>query len=366
MPPIHLLPPNATPFEQSFSEAADLYDRINAAGIAGMRGFKYSATPAEFYPFLVFEYGLGPISSYFADYASLIAAGVGWQRLRGTPSALALAMGWIGYDATSLEDSKPTRRLWTRYQQKMGRVPTAAEEDPLLYDAEYLSGLSDPARSVFFRGFEGYDVRPIEWSQRRWGSCLWGDSSGVRMPNGDTKWSHGENYEASVTLTAAQKQELGLDVTVGTQIGWWPITPATPGVTASTVTDPSAYKSHILTGTPAYLGFYDAADQPIGYRRCFGVKDVTADQPPTGETVYVRFKARTDFGEGFGSTCAKIALMLRARPTDPKKPGLLWLGPGELTFDDDFNAANLQTEFVALAISFRQTVREHVTITVEV
>lgn len=364
MAAIHLLPTNATPLEIAFSETGDVYDRIDAAGMAGMRSFKYSNTPAAFYPFLVYEYGLGPISRFFDTYADLIAAGIDWQRLRGTPDATAAALAWIGYDAIALEDSYAARRFWTRYQIGMGELPPDGEEDPYLYDAEYLAGLSDPSRSVFFRGWHGYDVRSLEWGDLAWGDSIWGDDSGVRMPNGQTKWSHGRTYDVSVALTVDQKAALSLNYTNGDPVTWDALPWEAPGRTWDQITDAAALHAWLIGRMGAYVGFYDDAYQPIGYRRAIHAKDVTADHAPTSSS-FVEVLCRTDFGEGFGSTAAYCRVLFHARPTDLTKPGRLWLEPGEIEIDPDYDPTDTQTDFIALPIVFGRTIREEVTITVE-
>ena len=132
------------------------------------------------------------------------------------------------------------------------------------------------------------------------------------------------------------------------------------------MSDPKAYKAFLLARLPTYLGFFDAEGQPIGYRRTFGAIDVTGEYPAIVDTAYVRYQARTDFGEGFGASAASVALLFRAAPADPERPGQLWLEPGEIAFDPAFNADNLQTDPIPLPLTFRRTVRELVSITVEV
>lgn len=366
MAAVDLLPPNATGAERAFSKAGDLFDRMDQAGIAGMRGFKFTGTPAAFYPFLVYEYGLGSVSAYHASHADLIAEGIDWQRSRGTPAAILRALGWIGYGVPALVDLYPSRRFWTRYMIDMGELPPAGEEDPVLYDAEYLAGLSDPARSRFVRGFSGYDVRALQWGDGAWGDTIWGDDSGVRMPDGDVKWSHGRDHSGSVALTAAQKTELLLDIQDGDILTWTDLPWNAPGVTWNGVTDAALLKAWLVERMPAYIGFYDAADEPIGYRRAISLKDVTDQNPPVAGTSYLEATCRTGFGEGFGSVAAAVRVLFHARPADASKPGRLWLEPGEIETDPQFNEADARTDAVAMPIEFARTVREHITITVEV
>jgi hypothetical protein len=355
----HLLPRNATGFEKAVSFASDVHDRIDTAGLANMRGFKFVNTPTPFYPFIAYEYGLGEISSYFNDYPTLIDEGIHWQRVRGTPAAIERAMSWIGYDETVLEDDKRKRRMWVRWQQQMGKVPTAAEEDPLLYDAEYLGNKSDPARSYFYRGFQTYDVRALEWGNKSWGNFIWGDSSGVRMPNGKTKWSHGQAYSAAGTASDPLKAALGVDFIDGDELPWGAIPWDTDGLIWDGVDDVRKFKWFMLSGYTCFIAFYDASDAVIGYRRAFKLRDVT-DVSTGAENVKVQAIARTDFGNGFGNEAAKVAVVFDAEPAAPHPVGRLWLPSGGLSFD----AAKVSAK-LPLSIALRRTVRELVQITFE-
>ena len=83
----HLLPSNATEFERAASLAIDTLSRTDA-GIASIRTAKHVAIPDAWVPFLVYEYGLGPVSIYVDDQRALLETGVDWQRVRGTPEAV--------------------------------------------------------------------------------------------------------------------------------------------------------------------------------------------------------------------------------------------------------------------------------------
>jgi len=361
----HLLPGTSTTFEKGMALGFDRED-ILAPTIESLRTQKLIDRPDNFLPWLSIEYGLGEISRFFADQNDLIDTGIPWQRLKGTPAAIIAALGWIDYDTITIHDVVLRRRLWNRFQIEMGEVPTQEEELERLLDAEYLGTVSAPARSPFYRGFELYDVRPLEYGWKKWGESLWGNDSGVRVPGGKTKWSHGQDYSGSVSLTETQRQELSVDYENGDPIGWDPIPANTPGITWQGVTDAAALKVFLMSRIPAYIGFYDAADQPIGYRRAFGVRDVTGDFPPIANTAYFEIRCRTDFGDGFEATAAKVAILFHSFPSDLEKPGKLWLEPGEIAFNPDLTSENLKTDFIAMPIEFRRTVREHVTLTVEV
>ena len=90
MTPEHLLPSNATPLEQALSLATDPLTRLTLSAHA-VRDFK--AKPSDpLLPWLIWEYGLGELLPYLPEPRRAIAEGILWQRLRGTPAALATAL----------------------------------------------------------------------------------------------------------------------------------------------------------------------------------------------------------------------------------------------------------------------------------
>lgn len=361
MTAVHLLPNNSTPLEQQVSLTLD---RIPVLGgpIGLIHAVKYRRPfPPGFAMWTMVELGLGNISPYFETPEQAIDAGVPWQRVRGTPLALALALGWIDYDDIALEDQNARRRMWHRYQIAMGEVP--AVERPRLHDAEYLAGLSDPARAIFFRGWHGYDVRSLEWSERRWSEALWGDDSGVRLDDGQVKWSHGEDDAGALTASPEFRAATGLDQLDGDP-EWGEMPWDAPGLTWETITDPPAYKAFLLFGMPVYVGFYGADDDVIGYRRPVSVRDVTPDHDLDAGEIAVEIDCRTGFGDGAGAPCAACGLVFNARPADETRPGRLWLDAGEIAVTGD--EADMTIGFAPLDFTFRATVRQHVTLTLVV
>ncbi len=206
---VSLLPSNSTAFELALEEATDIASEIGPA-IDAIHGLKY-ARPLNITvaPWLVNEYGLGPISDFFDTVEGLIDEGRVWQRLRGTPQAISTSLSWIDYDDIDIQDQVRGRRRWHLYQIQMGELP-GVDEFQRLTNAEYLAGLSDPARSYFWRGYFGYDVRGHVYGRSRWGRSIWGDSSGVRIAGGKVKWSHGRTHELEATGTQDDIENLGI------------------------------------------------------------------------------------------------------------------------------------------------------------
>lgn len=360
----HLLPGNATALERALSQSLDRTPYFGPY-IDTIAGLKYGPViPASFSPWVIAEYGLGPISEYFLDDGMLIAAGIPWQRVRGTPLGVAMALSWIGYLFPLIEDQNDRRRKWNRYQVGMGAVPVS--ELPVLRDAEYLVGLSDPARSVFIRGWHGYDVRTLEWSDGLWGDSLWGDDSGERLDGGAVKWSHGEDLAGSVVTGEAERIALGVNVALGDELDWGDFPWDAPGISWAGVTNVAAFKGFLVRRLPVYVGFFDANGDAIGYRRPVAFRDMTVNHDAAPDRVFLEIEARTDFGDGEGARCASIALVFRAGNEDETKPGKLWLEPDEIEFEDGVVAEDMTIGAVAADFLFRRTVREHVTITLEI
>lgn len=361
----HLLPPNATPLEIAVSETIDRTPEIGPY-VEAARGvlFARPTLNVTFASWVLDQFGLGGISAYFDTVEDTIDAGIPWSRIRGTCAAIETALAWVEYDDISIEHQFPHRRKWNRYTVEMGAVP--ATELPRLMDAEYLGKLSDAARSVFFRGFEGYDHRALTWSASRYGDSLWGDDSGVRLNSGTVKWSHGEDDSGAIVAGETERQALGIDVTEGQMLTWGSLPWNAPGITWQGIQDVAAFKSFLLRRLPVRIGFFDAAGDPIGYRLPYAVRDVTDTHAPGGDSIVVEYECRTDFGDGEGSAAARCSLVFRANNTDTTKPGKLWLEPGELAFEDGHSAEDMVIGAVDLDFVFRRTVRQHVTLTLEI
>lgn len=360
----HHLPPESTPFEKALSEAID-WETAVGASIEASRGLVY-ARPlnVSFAPYLLEQYGLGNIGRFFDTIEDAIDAGIPWLRILGKPEAIETALSWIGYDNITIWHQWPGRRKWNRYQIDMGLVPEV--ELPLLLDAEYLADLSDPARSVFFRGFEGYDVRATVWSGFRWGNALWGDSSGVRIEGGTVKWSHGEDDTGAIVAGSTERTALGIDYEEGEALTWGEIPWDAPGVTWEGIQDLPAFKSYMLRRLPVYVGFYDADGEAIGFRRPIAVRDVTADHTPAEGHIVIEVECRTGFGDGVGHAVDHCSLVFRAGNANAAKPGKQWLDPDEIVFEDGYSAADMTIGSVDLDFTFRHTVRQHVTLTFEI
>ncbi|MBY3434820.1 phage tail protein [Rhizobium laguerreae] len=347
---------STTVFEYTVEEATDIIGEI-ADGIDEIKGLKY-ARPLNITvaPWLVYEYGLGPISQFFDTAEELIDEGRAWQRLRGTPAALTTSLAWIQYDDIGIEDQVKGRRRWHLYQINMGELPGDNEVERL-NNAEYLAGLSDPARSYFWRGFFGYDVRGHVWGRSRFGFSIWGDSSGVRLPGGKVKWSHGRTHSIAATAEAGADIILGVDYEDGDPLTWLPsITWEAPGITWAGVTDARALKAWLMLRIPAHIGLFDADGDPVGYARVLReIRDVT-DYGDAETTVELVYEASVAFGVASG-TVATAAIVFGG-VSIAGKPFKVWLTPDQIDFPD----GETRVGESAVAFTFRETVRERIVI----
>lgn len=330
-----------------------------------MRGIKFIGTPPSWLPFLVYEYGLGELSPYVPTLHQLIAEGIEWQRIRGTPGAIEKGLSWIDYGST-LEEAPVRRTRWHLFMLELDRVRD--NEEPDLDRIEGITQLSVPLRSHFWRGYKTYDARALEWGWTRWGNTLWADYSGKRIADGHAKWSFGRNYALETTLDHETLEALEAwipELPAEEPNIWRPVEwPPLPWVRIDAQTRRQSIINLVYAHT-AWITFLDADDEVIGHRKArawhrvrsagqnaaYNVNGITVE-PTTGtdaSALYV--EAMTDFSDGYGAIAAKWQVRLGASLADPSRPGLLWAEPGELT------GGTVVAEKTD-AIEFGRTVRE--------
>lgn len=195
----HLLPANATALEIAISLATDvehLYSAVDAIG-------RFKSHPKDdVIPYLVWEYALEELLPYLPDPRWAIRDGVLWQRLRGTPKALEVALAWIGARATRIEQEEAGGAHWAEYQFDSGRV--LSDDEVARYVA--VARLSAPARSRLSRIYHGHDLRRVVLDGSRLGDALLSDHSGTLwVGDGSTRLSFGRVRKIAhpVTLTLA-------------------------------------------------------------------------------------------------------------------------------------------------------------------
>jgi P2-related tail formation protein len=198
-----LLPPNATALERDFSRAVSSLQRAGGP-LPIVRTAKRVDIPDSVLPWLIFEYGLGEILPYLGDNQRLaLAEGVLWQRIRGTPDAVRIALGWIGVSGL-IDESEAGSYRWAEYQLGLEEA-TSGEE--IIDNIVGVSRISSPVRSRLQRIYAVYDIRQLVWDQGLLDDGMWDDHSGVR-PN--PNWPqisygkiHSSQVEENTTVTSA-------------------------------------------------------------------------------------------------------------------------------------------------------------------
>lgn len=361
----NLLPTSSTGWERALADVLETGASLSPA-IESIRGTKIIAPPPSFLPFLIYEYGLGELTPYVPNLYDLIAEGIDWQRVRGTPAAMALALGWLAYSAGVVEEGTK-RRFWNLFHLHLERVRDAKSD---LERIEGVAGLSVPERSVFWRGFHGLDIRPLTFSQSHFSESHYGEYSGRRLSPGGALWSFGRVYEFDRTLDQAELTELGvwLEPAEDEDLGWgdfaWDSTEAS--WESSAVRARSEAMASGVFGRRVWFAFFDAADEVIGYRRArahhFVVAGLTGPYALAGTSyalaatvdTKIYLECQTGFGEGDGHVATSFGLVFDGVPANVSAPGTMWLEPGGMSGGTEPIAIN------PIDIVFGETIRERV------
>lgn len=194
-----LLPPNSTPLERDFSRSTSSLQRVGLP-VPTIRTAKRVNIPDSVVPWLIYEYGLGELLPYLTDQRRAIAEGVLWQRIRGTPEALKIGLGWIGLDAF-LEESEAGTLRWAEYQLGLEAAPNGLGQISSLVG---IAEISQPVRSRLFRVYGGYDERRFLLDNHLLGTGLLCDDSGVYdLEPGWPQLSFGQKTGALITADSS-------------------------------------------------------------------------------------------------------------------------------------------------------------------
>lgn len=366
---VRLLPGAPSLREAVVAEVADPFARL-AAVFALIREADRNPPPS-FMPWLVAEYGLGELSHWVPNLYDLVAEGIAWQRIRGTPAAVDMGLSWLGY-AAEYELPPAHRRRWHLWQAHLDRVRDA--ETPDLDRIDGIASLSDDAIGRFWRGFSGYDVRAFEAGGSRWSGAIWSDHSGRRLRDGAAVWSFGRRHEAEHTASEADLTALGTWIEPAPDAGAW-VAWDFPWTEMTYPWDVEAVQSRrntivaALAGRRWHLAFRDADGDLVGCCRASvrPVREVVGGayafgagsfDPSTSPTALLLW-CRTPFAAAPGRTVAAIDLVADAPLAAGVGPGRAWLAPGDI--DLDTAAAVISPPALAgLAIPLGITVREHV------
>ncbi|WP_250294699.1 phage tail protein [Wolbachia endosymbiont of Oedothorax gibbosus] len=165
-----LLPPNATKQEQALVNAIDY--KVDPSKI---RGFKFSLGE-KILPWLVEEYGLEEILRWAKDKRKAVEEGIKFQRLRGTPASLKIALKWANIEDITIIEEPPGKHFF-ELQVGIKEVPNDFFVDAVVE----LAKLSLPARSRLMRIFnDHYNISRFILDESFFGSLL-SDYSGVKI-----------------------------------------------------------------------------------------------------------------------------------------------------------------------------------------
>jgi len=362
-----LLPNSSDLFERALEASyADRWDTL-AAAVNAIRTAKLVNPPPSFLPYLVYEYGLGELTPYVPNLYQLVVnrEGVNWQRIRGTPAAVAKGLGWIGY-TTAIEEAWSERRYWNSFQLRFPDLP--ANDAPDLERIEGITKLSVPLRSQLRRGVHQYDAGAlvVDWS--RLDDSLLERESGVAVTAAGTLWSFGRTTEIDHLLTEAEGVALGNWIAPPETDGLKWVDMTYPWVTAtfkwadSPATQRRALMAAWFDGRVIYATLRRDDGTVIGHRRCragrpvlaqyrgsYSFGGVTYQPKPGGIALYI--EAMTDFGNAAGITAASVELTIGGELADGIPPGRLWLQPDDL-------AGGVAIAAAPVSIPLRTTVRD--------
>ncbi|WP_343289091.1 phage tail protein [Wolbachia endosymbiont of Encarsia formosa] len=163
-----LLPPNATKQEKALVDATDYKVDIQ-------KGYKFSLKE-ETLPWIIEEYGLEGILRWVKDRRKAVVEGVKFQRLRGTPASLKIALKWANIEDITIIEEPPGKHFF-ELQIGIKDVPNDFFVDAVVE----LAKLSLPARSRLMRIFNDYyNVDRFILDESFFGSLL-SDYSGIKV-----------------------------------------------------------------------------------------------------------------------------------------------------------------------------------------
>lgn len=206
-----LLPPNATQLERDFSRASSGLQRVGSP-VPIIRTAKRTDIPDSVVPWLIYEYGLGEILPHLGgNQLRALAEGVLWQRIRGTPDAVRIALSWIGITG-QIDESEGGSARWAEYQLGLSAGTTGEQ---IIDDIVGVTRISSPVRSRLQRIYAVYDFRRfvLDDSLLSDGGML-SDHSGVRPRPDWPQISYGQILSSLVlenaTVASTHTDVIGL------------------------------------------------------------------------------------------------------------------------------------------------------------
>ena len=176
-----LLPPNSTKQERALVEAIDY--EVDASCI---KGFKFNFKE-KILPWLIDEYGLEEILFWVKDKKKAIKEGIKFQRLKGTPASLKIALKWANIDDSTIIEEPPGEH----FAEFQVGVCCSIPSNFLINTIIALTKLSAPARSRLMRIFNDlYNAQRFILDESFFGDLL-SDYSGVKVKKDEPVLSFG-------------------------------------------------------------------------------------------------------------------------------------------------------------------------------
>lgn len=201
-----LLPSNATPLEKGLE---GLFQSV--LDVSQLRGFKTKPDAMDLiFEDLVQEYGLEEVRLWIQDSSKVLEEGILFQRLRGTPAAMKIALKWTGLENVVIEEAGPGEHF-AEFQLGLEGLPSNLSVEALVA----LADMAKPARSRFSRLYNSlYDKRRLVLDENDDGDFLSGDS-GVEINGLQISLGREQSYTASEGLLGEAMESLLRDHIAG-------------------------------------------------------------------------------------------------------------------------------------------------------
>lgn len=184
----HLLPPNSTALEHAIIDCA-IPATFSDQERLPITGIKLDNPPADWLPWLVYEYGLSEFLPYLSDARVLIRDGLAFVRIRGTPASVHMALSWAGLSAEIIESPPSIERNTdidaSGYHPHAHFAEYDLRPDHALARDEIctmirLATLAQPVRSRLWRLVDGFDRSVFTLDNSLLSDAYLDDDSGMR------------------------------------------------------------------------------------------------------------------------------------------------------------------------------------------
>ncbi|MBV0900039.1 MAG: phage tail protein [Wolbachia endosymbiont of Fragariocoptes setiger] len=163
-----LLPPNSTKQERALVDAINYQVDLNC-----IKGFKLKYEE-KILPWLIEEYGLEEILFWVKDKKKAVKEGVKFQRLKGTPASLKIALKWANIEDITIIEEPP-------FAEFQVGICCNIPNDSLVNTVIDLAKLAAPARSRLMRIFNDlYNAQRFILNESLFGDLL-SDYSGTKI-----------------------------------------------------------------------------------------------------------------------------------------------------------------------------------------